>query len=109
MAAWSSLPSIPPKTIEVYDFPATLRFKGKSAMRTRYARVFGDPTLHATISKRIAMDNTIVDQEQVRLRFPDGAGTLNAVAIYDVRDGKIARVTFIMGTRMMDSQAAAKP
>jgi hypothetical protein len=95
--------------IEVYDFPATLRFKGKAAMRARYTPVFGDPTLHATISKRIAMDNTIVDHEQVRLRFRDGPGTLTAIAIYEVRDGKIAKVTFIMGTRMMDSQPAAKP
>lgn len=95
--------------VEVYDFPANLRFKGKPAMRARYARVFGDQTLHATISKRIAMDNTVIDHEHVRLLFPDGPGTLNAVAIYDVRDGKIAKVTFIMGTRMLDSAAPAKP
>ena len=93
--------------VEVYDFPDRLRFKGKPAMRARYTRVFGDQSLHATVSKRIAMDNTVIDHEHVRLLFPDGPGTLNAVAIYDVREGKIAKVTFIMGTRMLDS--AAKP
>lgn len=93
--------------VEVYDFPDKLRFKGKPAMRARYTRVFGDQSLHATVSKRIAMDNTVIDHEHVRLLFPDGPGTLNAVAIYDVREGKIAKVTFIMGTRMLDS--AAKP
>jgi hypothetical protein len=93
--------------VEVYDFPDKLRFKGKPAMRARYTRVFGDQSLHATVSKRIAMDNTVIDHEHVRLLFPDGPGTLDAVAIYDVREGKIAKVTFIMGTRILDS--AAKP
>jgi hypothetical protein len=95
--------------VEVYDFPASLRLKGKQAMRARYSERFADQTLHATIAKRIAMDNTVIDHEHVRLQFPDGPGTLNAVAIYDVRDGKIAKVTFIMGTRLLDSAAAAKP
>jgi hypothetical protein len=92
--------------VEIYDFPEKLRFKGKPAMRARYTRVFGDQTLHATVSKRIAMNNTVIDHEHVRLLFPDGPGMLNAVAIYDVREGKIAKVTFIMGTRMLDSAAA---
>lgn len=33
----------------------------------------------------------------------------NARDDIDVRDGKIAKVTFIMGTRMLDSAAPAKP
>jgi hypothetical protein len=94
--------------VELYDFPATLRLKGKPAMRTRYVQRFGDPTLHATISKRIVMDNTVIDQEHVRSQFPDGAGTRNAVAIYEVRDGKIAKVTFIMGARELDGAPAAR-
>ena len=94
--------------IEVYDFPEKLRFKGKPAMRTFYTGRFVDQTLHATVAKRIVMDNTVIDQEHVRLMLPGGPGTLNAVAIYDVRDGKIAKVTFIMGARVLDS-AAAKP
>jgi hypothetical protein len=94
--------------IELYDFPEKLRLKGKPAMRARYTRTFGDQTLHATVSKRIAMDNTVIDHEHVRLLFPDGPGTLNAVAIYDVREGKITKVTFITGTRVLDN-AAAKP
>jgi hypothetical protein len=95
--------------VELYDFPANLRLKGKPAMRTRYTQTFGDPTLHATISKRIAMDNTVIDHEHVRRQFPEGAGTLNAVAIYEVRDGKIAKVTFIMGARVLDGAPAGKP
>jgi hypothetical protein len=55
------------------------------------------------------MNNTVIDQEHVRLRFPEGAGTLDAVAIYEVRDGKISKVTFIKGGRKLDGQPAANP
>lgn len=95
--------------IEVHDFPATLRLKGMPAMRARYTQRFSDQTLHATVSKRIAMENTVIDHEHVRRMLPDGPGMVNTVAIYEVRDGKIAKVTFIMGSQTLDSAAPSKP
>jgi hypothetical protein len=38
----------------------------------------------------------------VRLTFPQGPGTLEAVAIYEVRDGKITKVWFRRGETKLD-------
>lgn len=95
--------------IALFDFPATPRSKGKDALRARYTRLFGDQTLHATVSQRITMGNTVIDREHVQLTFPQGPGTIDAVAIYEVRDGKIATATFVMGTLTVNGVAVAKP
>jgi hypothetical protein len=95
--------------IELYGFPATLRTKGKQAMRAIYAPRFLDQTLHAAVPQRITMGNTVIDREHVRAMFPDGPGTIDAVAIYEVRHGKIAKVTFIVGATTPDHAATAKP
>lgn len=92
--------------VELLNFPATPRSKGKDAMRTRYARLFGDTTLRATVSQRMTLENTVIDREHIKLMSPQGPATLNAVAIYEVKDGKIAKVTFISAPPQLDSGAA---
>ncbi len=92
----------------LYDFPARPRLQGKDAMRTRYTARFADKLLHATIPQRIVMGNTVIDREHVRLTLPEGPGALDAVAIYEVSGGKIAKVTFIMGAVTPD-RVPAKP
>ena len=82
-------------TIVIYDFPHQPTMRGKEEVRTRYAKLFDDaPNLYAEVKKRITIGNTVIDQEYVRVsdRF------INAVAIYEVADGKIVRVTFIRDT-----------
>jgi hypothetical protein len=88
---------------ELYSFPATLLAKGKQALRERYEKRFVDATLHATLVNRIVMDKTVIDQESVHLLLPEGSGTLNAVAIYEVKDGKIVKSTLIYGPKVIDS------
>ena len=85
------------------DLPETVLARGTAQMRERYAKAFADTTLHAEIVKRIVVGNTVVDHERVRRRFPEGPGTLDAVAIYVVENGKIARVWFRLGERKLDS------
>ena len=79
-------------TIVIYDFPHQPTMRGKEEVRTRYAKLFADvPNLYAEVKKRITIGNTVIDQEYVRA----GERFINAVAIYEVADGKIVRVTFI--------------
>lgn len=88
--------------IEIYGFPATLQTKGLAAMRARYIPRFADTLLHAVIKSRIVMGNTVIDHERVRVTLPEGPGYMEAIAMYEVRDGKIATVTFIYGEKTPD-------
>ncbi|MFJ2990361.1 nuclear transport factor 2 family protein [Collimonas sp. NPDC087041] len=85
--------------VELFGFPNTPLTKGKEAMRKRYTARFSDTILHCTIVKRIVMGNTVIDHERVRVTLPEGAGVMEAIAIYEVHDGKIAKVTFISGKK----------
>lgn len=77
--------------IELYDFPEKLSAKGKDVMRKEYGAMFKSiEGLHCKIIDRIVLGNTIIDHEYVT--FKDQV--LQAIAIYEVKDGKIVRVTF---------------
>lgn len=77
--------------VELFNFPATSTGKGKQSMRERYAPLFqSTPNLHCEIVGRIRLGNTIIDHERVRVNDR----TIEAVAIYEVKDGKIVKVTF---------------
>lgn len=84
---------------ELFAFPAASQTKGKEEMRKRYTLRFSDPILHAVIAQRIVMGNTVIDHERVRVTLPEGAGVSEVIAIYEVRDGKIVKVTFIAGKK----------
>jgi uncharacterized protein (TIGR02246 family) len=95
--------------VALFDFPASPRSKGKDAMRARYGRLFGNQSLRATVTQRIVMGNTVIDHENVQLTVPQGPATIDAVAIYEVKDGKIATVTFIMGAQTLNGVVQSKP
>ncbi|WP_211440811.1 nuclear transport factor 2 family protein [Collimonas humicola] len=84
---------------ELFGFPNTPSAKGKEEMRKRYTVRFSDTLLHCIIVKRIVMGNTVIDHERVRVTLPEGPGVMEAIAIYEVHDGKIAKVTFISGKK----------
>jgi imidazolonepropionase-like amidohydrolase len=78
--------------VELYDFPATLSLKGKAAMRKSYEGMFkGVSNLYCEIEKRIVLGNKIIDKEKVRA----GNRTIHAIAVYEVENGKIKKVTFL--------------
>ena len=89
--------------IQIFDLPDKLLMRGHAELRERYSKTFADPRLHAEILNRIVLVNTVIDHERVRVTFPDGPGTVEAVAIYEVRDGKIATVWFRRGERKLDA------
>lgn len=76
------------------NYPNQVTQTGKAEMRTRYQIRFSNPNVHAEIIKRVAFGSFVVDHERV-VAAPPAEGTLEAVAIYEIKDGKIVRVTFL--------------
>jgi hypothetical protein len=65
---------------------------GKQAFAAHYANHrFNLPDLRATVVNRIVCGQVVVDHEQVT-GLP--GGPLSAVAVYQIKDGKIAAVWF---------------
>lgn len=84
---------------ELFAFPATPQTRGKEEMRKRFAVRFSDTILHAVIAKRIVMGNTVVYHERIQVTLPEGPGVSEVIAIYEVSEGKIVKVTFISGKK----------
>lgn len=85
-----------------FEYPATLLASGATQIRERFAVRFKEPNLHARLLRRIVMGSIVVDHEEVTRTFPEGAGKVELLAIYEVRDGRIATARFISGRRKLD-------
>lgn len=80
-------------SVRIYSFPDKLMLTGKEAMRKQYSGMFERvKELHCQLVNRIVQGNTVMDQENVT---GFGDKPLKAIAIYKVKDGKIAEVYFI--------------
>ena len=80
------------KDVKLYNFPNTLRSEGQDPMRKSYASFFENtPDLNCKILKRMVIGNKVVDHEEVTRN----GTTSNAVAVYEVDNGLISKVTFI--------------
>lgn len=79
--------------VKVYQFPNTLQFEGKETMRTQYEFLEKTPDLHCELVNRIVEGNTIIDHENVTI--DKSKPPFKAIAIYKIKDGKIAEVYFI--------------
>lgn len=77
--------------VELYNYPDTRTIQGKAAMKEAYSFFDTVPYLHAEIKERITLGNKVIDHERVRF----GDNVVEAVAIYEVKDGKIFKVTFV--------------
>jgi len=87
---------------ELFEFPDKLLARGTVALRERYTTRFADSILHATVAHRTAMGNKVIDHEKVRITWPDGPGTWELTAIYEVNGGLITRVWFIYGEKTVN-------
>jgi hypothetical protein len=76
-----------------FEHPATLAASGAAQIRERMGVRFQEPDLHARLVQRAVMGNLVIDQEVVTRNFPEGIGTVDVVAIYEVADGKIQSAT----------------
>ena len=78
--------------ISLNNFPNQVTSKGKTDMRVRYDSFFeSTPNLHCKIKNRMVIGNKVIDEEQVTVND----SVVHAVAIYEVENGKIAKVTFL--------------
>lgn len=78
--------------IKIYNFPEELSVDGKKAMRAQFAQMFENvPNLYCEIKNRIVLGNKVVDREYVRF----GENYSSVIAIYEITDGTISKVTFL--------------
>jgi hypothetical protein len=80
--------------VVIADFNGAENLYGVADYRARYAGVFAQyPGNHAELIGRLACANVVVDHERVSREA--GGPTFDVLAIYTLRDGKIARVDFV--------------
>jgi hypothetical protein len=80
--------------IQLYAFPDTLLHAGHDELRRVYGELFATATeLRARVLDRVVQGNYVTDRE-VTTGMP-GKGPLTGVAIYAVRDGRVARIWFL--------------
>lgn len=89
---------------EQFEHPAKLLARGAAQIRERFAARFQEPDLHARLLKRIVAGDTVIDHELITRNFPEGVGTIELVAIYKVRENKIATAWFIYGAKTLAVQ-----
>ncbi len=78
--------------VALYNFPAEKRSQGQSEMRKGYTGFFETtPDLNCDIKNRIVIANKVIDEEFITAN----GNNFSAVAVYEVENGKIAKVTFL--------------
>ncbi len=78
--------------ITLINFPNKELLKGQEKIRESYASYFdATPDLNCKIKNRIIIGNKVIDEEYITANGQN----FSAVAIYEVENGKIAKVTFI--------------
>lgn len=81
---------------EIFEFEGgKLIMKGHEAMRERYGKMFAEKkNLHCIIENRIVIGNKVIDKERV---LGLATSDVHAVAIYEIKDGKIIKCWFLRG------------
>jgi len=78
--------------IKLYNFPEQLTTDGKDALRNGFSRFFKNTSdLHCEIKNRIIKGNKVIDEEYVTANGQH----FTAVAIYEITNNQISKVTFI--------------
>lgn len=89
---------------QMFEHPSKLLASGSAAFRERFVARFQEPNLHATLLSRTVMGHVVVDHEEVSRTFPEGAGKLRLLMIYEVQNGRIAKVWSIAGAKTLDRE-----
>lgn len=81
--------------VVLYTYPDRVMSRGVDALRREYGEFFRQaPALNARIENRIVQGRFVIDREIVT-GMPGQTAPLTAVAIYEVRNGRIQNVWFI--------------
>jgi hypothetical protein len=92
------------KDARLFEHPATLLASGHAQIRDRFALRFQEPNLRAHLRRRILMGCFVVDHERITRTFPEGAGAIELIATYEVRDGRIINAWFLSAPKTLDTQ-----
>ncbi len=84
-----------------YEHPATLVAEGHAQIRSRMSQRLQEPDLHARLMHRAVMGDVVVDHEKVSRTFAQGKGSIEVVAIYEVREGKIQTASIVLGSKII--------
>ena len=87
---------------QMFEHPSKLVASGAAAFRERYVQRFKEPNLHARLLSRTVMGNFVVDHEEVSRTFPEGAGKISLLMVYEVKNGRIGRAWSIAGAKTLD-------
>jgi len=69
---------------------------GREALQTRYRDIFDQsPMLHSEVTHRMALSDTVIDKEVITGRA--GVEQVDYIAIYQIKDGLIVKVNFVVG------------
>mgnify|MGYP003625474234 FL=1 len=80
------------ENVKIYNLSGRLRTDGIEKMRLSYSDYFESTVdLNCVVKNRIVIGNKVIDKEYITAN----GDTFSAVAIYEVANGKIAKVTFI--------------
>ena len=81
--------------IELYSLGTNEPFVvGIEALRPRYKDIFDrSPKLHSEVVQRMVLSDTVIDKEIITGRA--GEDRSNYIAIYQIKDGLIAKVNFV--------------
>lgn len=85
----------------MFEHPAKLLASGTAQFRERWSMRFKDPLLRAELLQRMVMGPIVIDRERVTSTFPEGPGTMELIAIYEVQNGRIANAWFMAGAKTL--------
>ncbi|MDX2246477.1 MAG: amidohydrolase family protein [Bacteroidia bacterium] len=82
------------ENVEVFRYPHEKMYQGKKNLYDRYKPFFEEnPQAHCERVNRIRMGNIVIDEEKIT-GLANG-NLLRALAIYEVVNGKIVKITFV--------------
>jgi uncharacterized protein (TIGR02246 family) len=86
------------KDVRIRQFDGSVVADGTDGLRSFYEPLFRDsPQLKARILHRIAAGDYVIDEEETTgVNVPGYPATMHAVVIYQVKDGLIHDVIFLM-------------
>ncbi|ULH14662.1 nuclear transport factor 2 family protein [Deinococcus sp. KNUC1210] len=89
--------------IEAFLMPGQLLYQGKDELRQRHAVRFQEPDLYAELLHRRVIGDFVIDQEAVTRNFPEGRGQFDVAATYQIENGNIRRMWYVMGTPRIEA------
>ena len=87
--------------VEHFEFPSTRVASNAAEVRERLSVRLQEPNLHARLLGRTAMGGLVIDHERVTRDFPEGLGTVELIAMYEVQGEKIVRAWFKFGEKRL--------